>query len=151
MSKTTVPADLLPGLARKGAAVVVNGQPGVISNDGDHPLLDVWLEEDGETVRAPDEMLVDITEPTGWDAAVDCLARGFWPGMEETERAVFYCEAGVWRLDPPLSIRDKREGAWMYWGSDMPPPWEPHEALRLVLEREAKRRAAGTAPTPSPP
>lgn len=161
----TVSADLLPGLLRPGCQIIYRDEAGVIGavwDDGTATLLQPrWLEgttynslhgevvlRSGPIVRpvlaAPiSDLVLDLTTPTGWDAAVGALARHHW-SMEPHERAVFFWDGWLWRLDPPRRI--KEDSAWVGWGVDVPPPWEPYKALRFVLHH-----VAGMPITPLPP
>lgn len=79
-----------------------------------------------------DRVSLDLTEPTGWDAAVDALARHYWPDMGETERAVFFHDGTLWFLLRPFPQQT------VSWRMDYR-AHQPHEALRCALHQVAGR------------
>lgn len=155
-SPVTVPADLLPGLVRKGAACAV---PSLAKHgltvayvDGDGGV-GAWMPTSSGGLPASPRLVyatlaeveIDLTEPTGWDAAVDALARHFWPDMAPTDRAEFCVADGCWTLFAPARLQRRKPrppgfSSWHGW-TDAYIEWttDPHEALRRVLHHMAGR------------
>lgn len=123
---TTVPADLLPGLLREGVACLLP--------DG----LRVFVRYSG-LPAAPEQLNVDISHHTGWDAAVDALARTFWLDMAPHERAGFYHDGVGWSLVLRRAGYTAHDGYKVWPRLDLPGADAPVEALRLVLLHEGKR------------
>lgn len=151
MSETTVPGDLLPGLLRENTPVRVErhlslsgwslkGATGrVVEPDPDGGWL-CHLHRRGNphlTRMLDKHLVVDLTKPTGWDAAVDALARHYWPDMGETERAVFFHDEMRWFLLRPFPQQT------ISWRMDYR-AHQPHEALRCVLHHVAGVSRSGS-------
>lgn len=153
MSETTVPGDLLPGLLRIGPVLFLERGVGVGEEDGAGlidmsqraPVLEfcvdpmphkpAWCRLTRGRCKVAN-VLIDLATPTGWDAAVACLARRYWPDMEPTDRAEFFHLVGAgggwclrWRGLRAIS------GGWPD-PADVP---DPVAALRAVLLHEAGR------------
>lgn len=145
----TVPADLLPGMLRRSSPAVVARGDHVgrrcvvtrlraetdIAMAAAYVALDATKDLDAElALLRLDWLKVELAEPTGWDAAVACLAQHLEWNLGPHERALFWFDGSRWRLGA-------RPGSMGMWGLVMwwPPPLpaDPVAALRAVLLREA--------------
>ena len=135
-----VPADLLPGLLRPGAGGIEVARGCRIPVIVVEPeFRRVWARlARGHEMRTPILacLCIDLATSTGWDAAVDALARRFWPDMAPTDRAEFAHCYGHWTLRPPWAVRER---SLVQFGVALPGPDEPHEALRRILHHVAGR------------
>jgi hypothetical protein len=134
----TVPADLLPGLLREGVACLLPDGRRVFVRYFARRVVDIGHHREGLPV-APGQLGVDISHHTGWDAAVDALARTFWPDMAPHERAGFYHDGVGWSLVLRRAGYTPHDGYMVWPRLDLPGADEPTEALRLVLLHESKR------------
>jgi len=160
MSETTVPGDLLPGLLRigpvlfleRGVGVGEESGAGLIDMSQRAPVLEfcvdpmphkpAWCRLTRGRCKVAN-VLIDLATPTGWDAAVACLARRCWPDMEATDRAEFCHADGLWTLFAPARLQRPKPRPpgftpCVVWacagGAD-----DPVAALRAVLLHEAGR------------
>ena len=134
----TVPAGLLPGLLRPNVTVMLGSQHVFLLEYDDQPGYCLLADEQGVYPDIPIERLeVVISEPTGWDAAVNALAQRRW-NMQHTDRAEFGFADGAWTLFPPARLQRARLGATRFHASpatwrEVAPSLPPVEALRRVL------------------
>jgi len=134
----TVPADMLPGLLRPGVDVMCGSLHVFLFEYEDQPGCCLLADEQGVYPDIPVDVLeLVISAPTGWNAAVDALARRSWT-MQDTDRAEFCFADGAWTLFPPARLQRARPCAPRFQTS--PATWRevdadvsPVEALRRVL------------------
>lgn len=142
----TVPADLLPGLCRPRVPVlrVLRDQPLELAGGvnvfmfeyDDAPGFCLLADEQGIYPDTPiAELVLVLSEPDGWDAAVAALARKLRPTMADHQRASFFWMGGWCLSDPPGG-----KGGAMYFDVGMGAD-QPAEALRRVLRYVAERLA----------
>jgi len=139
---TTVPGGLLPGLLRRGVDVICGDLAGVVWSTGTGRGVEVHL--DAGYVLVPTyhcriACMVNLATPTGWDAAVACLAQRYGWDLAPHERALFWHHAGRWTLSAQPSPLGWERLAW-WTHPEIPGPDDPIAALRAVLLHEAQRK-----------
>jgi hypothetical protein len=133
-SPVTVPGDLIPGLLRLGCQIRdAFGDPAVVTGLDERTVA--WQTGKSQAcarsgIRA---VSLDLTTPTGWDAAVAALARKLRPTMASHQRASFFWMGGWCLSDPPGG-----KGGAMYFDVGVDAD-QPAEALRRVLHYVAGR------------